>query len=200
MTLAEAADFLLRLGATEGLNLDGGGGTTFVVDGSVANHPSDDGDRRTDSVERGATNALVVVPRPSAPSKATDGRPATSLPPATGNLERPNPFRQANATPGTSDGAGPATATTAASPDQQADPSPADRSPVEPSPAGPSTTTISSDPPAASPDLVAIKASPTVRPVRDITWLWWLGSTVALAFGYAARRRIGRRIDRRSLS
>src|SRR5581483_8544093 len=41
MTLAEAADFLLALGATDGLNLDGGGSTTFVDDGAVVNTPSD---------------------------------------------------------------------------------------------------------------------------------------------------------------
>ncbi|MGH2720985.1 MAG: phosphodiester glycosidase family protein [Actinomycetota bacterium] len=41
MTLGEAADLMIRLGAVEAINLDGGGSTTFVVKGAVANQPSD---------------------------------------------------------------------------------------------------------------------------------------------------------------
>ena len=37
----EAADLLLALGVVEGGNLDGGGGSTFVVQGTITNHPSD---------------------------------------------------------------------------------------------------------------------------------------------------------------
>lgn len=77
-SLAEAADLLLRLGATEALNLDGGGSTTFTVRGEVVNRPSDrlverDGDERVvqapeagdmvvGNVERPRANALVLVP------------------------------------------------------------------------------------------------------------------------------------------
>lgn len=79
MTLAEAADLLLALGATDGINLDGGGSTTFVADGIVVNTPSDVAVRRGDGeviqhlpapgqqvighVERPVTSALVVVPK-----------------------------------------------------------------------------------------------------------------------------------------
>ena len=79
MTLAEAADLLLALGATDGINLDGGGSTTFVADGNVLNTPSDVAVRRGDGeviqhlaapgqqvighVERPVTSAVVVVPR-----------------------------------------------------------------------------------------------------------------------------------------
>ena len=79
MTLAEAADLLLALGATDGINLDGGGSTTFVADGNVVNTPSDVAVRRGDGeviqllpapgqqvighVERPVTSALVVVPK-----------------------------------------------------------------------------------------------------------------------------------------
>jgi hypothetical protein len=79
MTLAEAADLLLALGATDGINLDGGGSTTFVAGGAVVNTPSDVAVSRGDGeaiqhlaspgqqvighVERPVTSALVVVPK-----------------------------------------------------------------------------------------------------------------------------------------
>ena len=79
MSLAEAADLLLALGATDGINLDGGGSTTFVDAGTVLNTPSDVAVRRGDGetiqhlaspgqqvighVERPVTSALAVVPR-----------------------------------------------------------------------------------------------------------------------------------------
>ena len=78
MTLAEAADLLLSLGATDGINLDGGGSTTFVADGTVVNTPSDVAVKRDGAeavehlaspgqavighVERPVTSALAVVP------------------------------------------------------------------------------------------------------------------------------------------
>lgn len=40
MTLPEAADLMVALGATEAINLDGGGSTTFVAHGVMVNHPS----------------------------------------------------------------------------------------------------------------------------------------------------------------
>ena len=79
MTLAEAADLLLALGATDGINLDGGGSTTFVDAGVVVNTPSDVAVKRGGDeaiqhlaspgqaiighVERPVTSALVVVPK-----------------------------------------------------------------------------------------------------------------------------------------
>ena len=78
MTLYEAADLLLSLGATEGINLDGGGSTTFVTGTTVVNHPSDTlvrrggqeivrhaplpGDAVVGHVERPVASALTVVP------------------------------------------------------------------------------------------------------------------------------------------
>jgi exopolysaccharide biosynthesis protein len=56
MTLGEAADLMIGLGATEAINLDGGGSTTFVVRGAVANHPSDR------LVRRGGKESIVHVP------------------------------------------------------------------------------------------------------------------------------------------
>jgi hypothetical protein len=78
MTLYEATDLLIGLGATEGMNLDGGGSTTFVRGGGVVNKVSDvqvkaggktlvrhtvqKGDTLLGHVERGVASALVVVP------------------------------------------------------------------------------------------------------------------------------------------
>ncbi|MGH2688234.1 MAG: phosphodiester glycosidase family protein, partial [Actinomycetota bacterium] len=69
MTLGEAADLMIGLGAVEAINLDGGGSTTFVVKGSVANQPSDR------LVRRGGKGTIVHSP----------GRGETVL----GNIERP---------------------------------------------------------------------------------------------------------------
>jgi hypothetical protein len=55
MTLEEFANLFASLGADWALNLDGGGSTTFVVDGEVKNRPSD-------GEERPVSSALVVLP------------------------------------------------------------------------------------------------------------------------------------------
>lgn len=57
MTLPELIRLLRELGAVDALNLDGGGSTTLVVRGRVANRPSD-------PAERPVTNALVVRSAP----------------------------------------------------------------------------------------------------------------------------------------
>ena len=78
MSLYEATDLLIGLGASEGMNLDGGGSTTFVRNGSVVNRVSDvqvrsggktmvrhsvqKGDTLLGHVERPVASALVVVP------------------------------------------------------------------------------------------------------------------------------------------
>ena len=41
MSFGEMQTVLARLGATDALNLDGGGSTTMVVGGAVVNRPSD---------------------------------------------------------------------------------------------------------------------------------------------------------------
>ena len=65
MSMADVADFLRGLGATNAINFDGGGGTVFVKDGKVASVPVDDGDR---NAERGAPNSLAVVVAPPTPA------------------------------------------------------------------------------------------------------------------------------------
>lgn len=77
MTMAEAADFLVGLGATDAVNLDGGGGTVMAAGGSVWNRPSDLG-----SAERGAVNALVVMARPGASQPDLIPRPPAPVDPA----------------------------------------------------------------------------------------------------------------------
>jgi hypothetical protein len=78
MSLFEATDFLLGLGATEGMNLDGGGSTTFVQRGQVVNsvsdvqvraggrtevrHSTQKGDTVLGRVERPVASALMIVP------------------------------------------------------------------------------------------------------------------------------------------
>jgi hypothetical protein len=78
LTLREAAELLARLGATEGINLDGGGSTTLAIGGTVVNRPSDrlvlragreevvaqpgPNDTVVGPVERPVADALVVVP------------------------------------------------------------------------------------------------------------------------------------------
>jgi hypothetical protein len=58
MSLSEFAQLMLQLGVYEGLNLDGGGSTTMVVNGAVVNHPSDA------PGERPVGDVLLVVQHP----------------------------------------------------------------------------------------------------------------------------------------
>ena len=55
MSLGEFAALMQALGIAQGLNLDGGGSTTLVIRGRVANHPSDS------TGERKVGNALLVT-------------------------------------------------------------------------------------------------------------------------------------------
>lgn len=55
--LQDLAEYLLTLGATDAMNLDGGGSTTMYLDGKVVNHPSDK------EGERKVSDALIVTPR-----------------------------------------------------------------------------------------------------------------------------------------
>jgi exopolysaccharide biosynthesis protein len=57
MNLNELAALLLELGATDAMNLDGGGSTTMFLDGKIINTPSDkEGERRV-------SDAILVFPR-----------------------------------------------------------------------------------------------------------------------------------------
>jgi hypothetical protein len=69
MTLAEAARMMTRLGATDAINLDGGGSTTFVQKGLVLNRPSDR------AVNNGRGTAIVQTPRPGERSLGNVERP-----------------------------------------------------------------------------------------------------------------------------
>ncbi len=62
MTFAQMADLMLSLGATECLNIDGGGSSTMVVHGAVMNSPSDP------QGERPRNNAVLLVRKPLASS------------------------------------------------------------------------------------------------------------------------------------
>lgn len=59
MTLPELATLVEALGATEALNLDGGGSSVMVIDGEIVSRPSDAGG------ERAVANALLLVSDPA---------------------------------------------------------------------------------------------------------------------------------------
>lgn len=54
MTLHELADIMVKIGVHYGLNLDGGGSTTMVVQDSIMNKPSD-------GFERAVGNGLLII-------------------------------------------------------------------------------------------------------------------------------------------
>jgi exopolysaccharide biosynthesis protein len=57
MSLTELGDFLLSIGVYQGMNFDGGGSTELVIDGKLANKPSDQ------AGERAVGNAILVTAR-----------------------------------------------------------------------------------------------------------------------------------------
>ena len=57
MSLVQLGDFLVSIGVYQGMNLDGGGSTTLVIDGKLANRPSDP------AGERAIGNAILVRDR-----------------------------------------------------------------------------------------------------------------------------------------
>ncbi|MBW8827108.1 MAG: cell wall-binding repeat-containing protein [Acidobacteria bacterium] len=72
MTVKDFADYLVKLGAVNAVNLDGGGSTAMAIKGVLANRPSDA------AGERPIGPALIVVPKGYVlPSPAT----TTTLPP-----------------------------------------------------------------------------------------------------------------------
>lgn len=62
MSLEELAQFMIQLGCTDALNLDGGGSSTMVLWDKVVNRVSDDTDElnRAAGVERTVTDAIIV--------------------------------------------------------------------------------------------------------------------------------------------
>lgn len=56
MTFPELANYMVKLGCEDAMNLDGGGSTTFWIYGNVVNSPSE-------GKERAAANALVLIQR-----------------------------------------------------------------------------------------------------------------------------------------
>ncbi len=60
MTLDELATYMMKLGSTEVMNLDGGGSAMLWVNGHIANSPSDPGHR-----ERPIANGLVIFRKPA---------------------------------------------------------------------------------------------------------------------------------------
>lgn len=119
MTLAEAADLLVGLGATDGFGFDNAA-ATFVAAGAVRNLPVDDGDPAAPAptegrevapghMERPAANALMVVANRS----DSPASPPTSNP-GTGSGPRPGPGSTTATTAApklTTAGGGPAPAT-----------------------------------------------------------------------------------------
>lgn len=57
ISLPDLAAFLLEMGATDAMNLDGGGSTTMFLDGKIVNKPSDR------EGERAVGDAILVFPR-----------------------------------------------------------------------------------------------------------------------------------------
>ena len=55
MTLSELANLMIKLGAYNAINMDGGGSSTMAIKGKVVNSPSDA------TGERAVSNALVVI-------------------------------------------------------------------------------------------------------------------------------------------
>jgi hypothetical protein len=132
MSLREATDFMIALGATDAINLDGGGSATFVQSGNVVNHPSDvqvrsggktvihhsvePGDTLIGHVERPVATALVVVPSIAVSVPPVDPLAGVALGlkeqalggpvPAGGAVARPDTASAASATGETADAAG----------------------------------------------------------------------------------------------
>jgi exopolysaccharide biosynthesis protein len=70
MTLQELANYLVKLGCTEAMNLDGGGSATLWYSGQVRNSPCD-------GQERAVANALVVMRKPKVASEASSNAGAS---------------------------------------------------------------------------------------------------------------------------
>ena len=91
MTLGEVAAFMAALGASEAVNFDGGGSSTFVARGAVRNQPSEGSERRVASA-LALVPAVETPPAPAAPPAAprtTPTDPASVLPDLVNSLLQP---------------------------------------------------------------------------------------------------------------
>jgi hypothetical protein len=91
MTLRELAALFVRLGASDALNLDGGGSTTMVIGGELQNVPSD-------GLERAVSSALVLSggAPPAGAHAAEQQDPVGALsPPAEPPVPMPRPEQRA---------------------------------------------------------------------------------------------------------
>jgi exopolysaccharide biosynthesis protein len=95
MSLREFAELFVRLGAQAAINLDGGGSTTMVLDGTVVNRFSDPQERRI------PTAVLVLAGRPPA---AAAFAPAAAMTPAVEAAAQQADLEAAAADPGSSGG------------------------------------------------------------------------------------------------
>lgn len=92
MSLGEAASFMAGLGASEAVNFDGGGSTTFVTRGSPRNQPSAGGERQVVSALALVAAGDAAAPSPAAPPSAprtTPTDPASFLPDLVNALLQP---------------------------------------------------------------------------------------------------------------
>ncbi len=71
--LQDLAEYLLSLGATDAMNLDGGGSTTMFVDGRVVNKPSDK------EGERKVSDAILVTLRSNTDQTKKKSPPARAI-------------------------------------------------------------------------------------------------------------------------
>jgi hypothetical protein len=63
MTMNELLDLMCELGCTHALNLDGGGSSTMVFNGMIANDPRGDDDEGVGKTVRRVSDAIVVIPK-----------------------------------------------------------------------------------------------------------------------------------------
>jgi hypothetical protein len=77
MTLRELAELFVRLGASDALNLDGGGSTTMVIGGELQNVPSDGLERRCPArwcCPAGRRPPVAQATEPRRPAARSDAR------------------------------------------------------------------------------------------------------------------------------
>jgi len=95
LTMRRLARLFLHLGATFAMNLDGGGSSTMVVNGTVVNRPSS-------GVERSVSSAIVILPGPD-PGEVSPS-PFASAPTPTAPTGPVEPGRAAIFDPGSTGG------------------------------------------------------------------------------------------------